>query len=79
MKRLDREPDRTVTRIPANVWEPAPGDTLEAWQHRHREYFKGIDYGRGVELRTPAGDVFPSSPIDIVKHRRSQRNTNRAC
>ena len=73
MRRADRVPERPVTVIPANVWRPQHGDTVQSWQERHTAFFKGINYGRGVELRTPDGAVFPSSAVEAIRHRRGVR------
>ena len=70
MRRANRKPDRRVVRIPADVWRPAPGDDVEAFRARHKAWFASVDYGRGVELRTPDGAVFPSSAVEAIRHRR---------
>ena len=67
---LNRKPDRPVVRIPADVWRPVPGDDVESFRARHKAWFASVDYGRGVELRTPDGAVFPSSAVEAIRHRR---------
>ena len=67
---LNRKPDRRVVRIPVDVWRPVPGDDVEAFRARHKAWFRSVDYGRGVELRTPDGVVFPSSAVEAIRHRR---------
>ena len=73
MKGADRAPERPVTVIPANVYRPEPGDTVETWQERHRAFFQSVDYGRGVQLVTPEGELFPSSAVEVIRHRRGVR------
>lgn len=70
MRRVGRVTDRPVTVIPANVYRPEPGDTVETWRERHRAFFQSVDYGRGVQLVTPEGELFPSSAVEVIKHRR---------
>ena len=70
MFNLSRKQKQPVVKIPADVWRPAPGDDVEAFRARHKAWFASVEYGRGVELRTPEGAVFPSSAVEAIRHRR---------
>lgn len=75
MRRVDRVPDRPVVKIPIDVWRPLPGDNVQEFRSRHKEWFASVDYGRGAELRAPDGTAFPSSAVEVIRHRRRWAET----
>ena len=75
MFNLSRKQKQPVIKIPADVWRPVAGDDVVSFRARHKAWFVSVDYGRGAELRAPDGTVFPSSAVEVIKHRRRWAET----
>ena len=58
MRRRGTIPESGVLRIPADVWEAAPGEDGRAWSERWKQWFRDRDFGRGKTVYRPDGSVF---------------------
>lgn len=58
MRRRGTIPESGVLRIPADVWEAAPGEDGRVWSERWKQWFRDRDFGRGMTVYAPDGSVF---------------------
>ena len=58
MRRVGRVPETKTLRIPADVWEAAPGEDGRVWSERWKQWFRDRDFGRGKTVYAPDGSTF---------------------
>ena len=61
MRKLQEIPESEVLRIPADVWEAAPGEDGRVWDERWLDFFRSRDFARGKTVYAPDGSVFHKS------------------
>ena len=58
MRRLQEIPETKTLRIPADVWEAAPGEDGRVWSERWKQWFRDRDFARGKTVFAPDGTTF---------------------
>ena len=58
MRKLQEIPETKTLRIPADVWEAAPGEDGRVWSERWKQWFRDRDFGRGKTVFAPDGTTF---------------------
>ena len=61
MRRRGSIPESKTLRIPADVWEAAPGEDGRSWSERWLDFFRSRDFARGKTVFAPDGSVFHKS------------------
>ena len=58
MRKLQEIPETKTLRIPADVWEAAPGEDGRVWSERWLDFFRSRDFARGKTVFAPDGTTF---------------------